>query len=697
MLAREMRCQERPSLSSFEFDSLRNDLREPSHQSVPDTSPPDVSGRIGAGPPGVEVRDHRINTKAVPAKPRHRADIDGLRAVAVLPVILFHLNVPFFAGGFVGVDVFFVISGYLITTILLREMDRGAFSIVSFYERRSRRILPALGVMMMVVLTFCWFIFLSKDLQDLGQSLVAASLFGSNLLFYLKTGYFDAPALSKPLLHTWSLAVEEQFYIVFPILLWIIVRTARGRLVPILWFLTCASFAYSLWGAINRPALAFYLPFTRTWELLIGSLVAVHGTFRWLSPRLSQILAAGALASIVGSVLLLDSQSIFPGPGALPACLGTGLLMAVGEQEPRPMATRVLGFRPLVSVGLISYSLYLWHWPAIVIANYRLMRAPTLVETALLLLLIFVVATASWWFVERPVRERGILASRGRLFLVVGLTMGALVLVGGALHLAGGLPSRLPASVVELEQARTFEPNDRACGSLRSVKFGQLCEIGSQPPAYIIWGDSHARAIRPAAERLAATDPSKTGIVASANGCPPAMGLKRHDHYNACDAYNEEVIDLVRLKDIRTIFLVANWSTYLSPRDFTNGNLRDGLATTLAQLRGRDVYVVAPVPGGKHDVPSTLAKASLYGSEVTALLHTRESYLAQQERIFATFASLRERLPFTILYPHEFLCAETQCPVKRGDAVLYSDQHHLTPAGARLLTPMLAGSIGGRR
>src|SRR6056297_20083 len=336
----------------------------------------------------------------------YRADIDGLRALAVLPVLAFHAGLAPFSGGFVGVDVFFVISGYLIAGLILPRIRAGRFSLLEFYERRARRLLPALFVVMAVSGALAAALFLPAELREFGQSAVAATLFASNVLFSRETGYFETEAALKPLLHTWSLGVEEQFYLLFPLLLMALAARRAGRvaLVPVLAALALASLALAAWAVPRAPAFAFYLLPTRLWELMLGALLAVAPLPALRRRAVREAAAAAGLAAILWAMLRYSEATPFPGPAALLPCLGAALVIHAGASGPTAVS-RALSLGPVVFVGLISYALYLWHWPVLVFAEYAAVRELTTVETGAALALSGVLAALTWRFVERPFRR----------------------------------------------------------------------------------------------------------------------------------------------------------------------------------------------------------------------------------------------------------------------------------------------------
>ncbi len=337
---------------------------------------------------------------------QYRAEIDGLRALAVLPVILFHAGFEWFSGGFLGVDVFFVISGYLITTIIISEMAEGKFSIVNFYERRARRILPALFFVMAACLPFALLWLTPNDLKDFGQSLVAVSTFSSNILFWLESGYFDTAAELKPLLHTWSLAVEEQYYILFPIFLMLTWRLGIKWILILLSVVFLLSLGVAQWGAYNKPSATFFLLPTRGWELLVGVFAAFYLKYNahLKSHILNQTLSLLGFGMIVYSIIIFDETTPFPSLYALIPTIGTGLLILCAV--PKTFIYKLLSLKFIVGIGLISYSAYLWHQPLLAFAKYRLLDNVPVSLMVVICIFSLVLGWFSWRFIERPFRSK---------------------------------------------------------------------------------------------------------------------------------------------------------------------------------------------------------------------------------------------------------------------------------------------------
>ena len=339
--------------------------------------------------------------------PKYRADIDGLRAVAVLPVVFYHFQIAPFTGGFVGVDIFFVISGYLITSLIQHETANGALSLVRFYERRARRILPALFLMMLATTALAGTILFPQDVMNYSRSLIATTLFGSNLYFWSTVEYFDIVAERKPLLHTWSLAVEEQFYLLYPALFWLLRGASQLKLVHVVAAIFLVSLGASIWALRFAPVSDFYLLPFRAWELMLGAMLAL--TPIKSSGRISTALAWSGLALLLFSIFAFSVDTPFPGEYALLPCIGAACVIYAG---PQTIVGRVLSLRPVVFTGLISYSLYLWHWPLLIFARYVVLRDLLLWEKLALILLSGMVATLSWAYVEKPFRTLGKIPSR---------------------------------------------------------------------------------------------------------------------------------------------------------------------------------------------------------------------------------------------------------------------------------------------
>ena len=645
------------------------------------------------------VQDSRADDAPV----GYRPDIDGLRAVAVLAVVLYHADLDAFAGGFVGVDVFFVISGYLITSIVWGQLGRGTFSIGGFYERRIRRIFPALFAVVAATVAAAWYWMMPFDLQSFGVSLAVMAAFASNFHFG-RTGYFDGGAHVKPLLHTWSLAVEEQFYIVFPIVLALLARRVTTTRWVIL-LLALASFAVNVFGVRSSVQLAFYMPWQRAWELLVGSLLALGLVPRISGRRAREALAFVGVVAIAVAVFGFDENTPFPGETALLPVLGAALLIHTGGSGPTLVA-RALGKPAPVFIGLVSYSFYLWHWPIFALARYRLMRELSTVEGLTLAALAYIMAVVSWHFVERPFRHTpGHSAGRGRvrLFVDAVLCIAVAVVIGVYLNVSRGVPERLPEPVrVAAMAAYDESPDSDACHnrSPERVDQDQVCVLGSgSRPSFVLLGDSFADALVPGID-AAARDAGRRGFVITKGGCPPLLEVGPP----ACQAFNLAALGFLgRHPEIDTVVLMARWSGFAEGSRFGEDRpklpLTDALSVTpgpeenrrvlergfersLKALAPRRIVVIAFMPEQPVSPPRAVAMARQLGSGGDEIGVDRATYDQRQAHARALLDRLVQRGLVSVIDLGAALCAADRCPAERDGIVLYRDDNHISMTAA---------------
>lgn len=418
---------------------------------------------------------------------KYRPEIDGLRALAVVPVILSHAGLGVFHGGFVGVDVFFVISGFLITGILLDEQSTGRFSLLGFYERRARRILPALFLVMACCVPLSWWMMLPEELQNFGQSLVATVAFANNVLLTLTSGYWSLASEFKPLLHTWSLGVEEQFYVLFPLMLLALQRVGARVLLGWLLGVALLSLLLAEVGSVRHPTGAFYLLPTRAWELLLGSVAAVALREGWLqgaSPRVQQVGGLLGLVGIVASVCLFGPETPSPSLWLLVPTLGAVAIVLFAR--PGTWSHAVLASRPMVAIGLISYSAYLWHQPLFAFARVASREQPSMGLMLGLCVLSLLLARLSWQWVEQPMRRAGGV-DRKTVFGGALVGSAAFAAVGVYLHLAQGLPQRLNGPGAEHQTGQHVSYNERIHGH-RADAFPSTAKV-----KVLVQGNSYAR------------------------------------------------------------------------------------------------------------------------------------------------------------------------------------------------------------
>ena len=609
----------------------------------------------------------------------YRRDIDGLRALAILPVLLFHTHVPGFSGGFVGVDVFFVISGYLITGIIAREIDAGQFSLVRFYERRARRILPALFAMLVFVLVLASWLYLPGDFEAVPKSAVMALAFLSNLWFFANTGYFAGGAETMPLLHCWSLAVEEQFYIGFPLLLWGIARYAPNWRIGVIAGVTAVSLGWALLKAADTDGFAFYMLPPRAWELFAGALLAVGAVPELRSRALREVLALAGLGLILFAVFTYSSATVFPGLNAIPPVLGAALLL---HSAPGTRVGALLSSPLPVGIGLISYSLYLWHWPLIVFAEYARDEKLAGIWQLGIIAASFLAAWASWRWIERPFRSPQRFGQK-RIFVWSGI--GTAVLGAGALALIplGGWASRFPPEVARFTAAKDdFSPRRAACLSDEIGGARPDCTFGASgaAPAALLWGDSHGVEFAWVLGQEYAAK-GQALIQRTRGSCPPLTGFARAKD-PGCAAFNTDVLDLLaKTPSVATVYLSALWA---------QGEYRDDPASlarldaTIARLRamGKRMVVIGPVPPQRWNVPRRLAHAAAFGQNGEMPGAPAADYV--RDTAWLTRAYPRWQAEGSgVIDPARALIAGDHSRIVIGGNPLYFDSHHVSLAGAR--------------
>ena len=642
---------------------------------------------------------------------KYRAEIDGLRALAVLPVILFHAGFEWFSGGFVGVDVFFVISGYLITTIIISEMAEGKFSIVNFYERRARRILPALFFVMASCLPFAWLWLTPSDLKDFGQSLVAVSTFSSNILFWLESGYFDTAAELKPLLHTWSLAVEEQYYILFPIFLMLTWRLGIKWILILLSIVFFISLGIAQWGAYNSPTAAFFLLPTRGWELLVGVFAAFYLKYNThlKSHSLNQALSLLGFCLIVYSIIAFDETTPFPSLYALVPTIGTGLLILCAV--PKTFIHKLLSLKFIVGIGLVSYSAYLWHQPLLAFARHRLLGDVSDLILIALCITSLVMAWFSWKFVEGPFRNKHTI-TRNKVFL---FSMAGIVIfcsLGLSIHLKNGYGDRVNFTE---ELANSFEsPSLENCFDTpfnhSAEQWGCILGRGEGEINFILFGDSHSLSLKTLIDEKAKQKGIKVFYTGS-SGCLPFIGIhpQRDDQYvNNCNLLNKRIFELAKSTDLDGIIFSARWSYYtLGDYDFNGAQLvsdkEEGpfslqhsvdtfisaLGITIEKFNSIEVpvHLITQPPHQKY-LPESVYFSSFKG------IGSIESLSVKR----ADFDRLNE-IPINAFYEYgnniniynitDLFCDEFVCLIGEKDRSFYYDNDHLSIDGAMKLEEII--------
>lgn len=663
---------------------------------------------------------------------KYRPEIDGLRTIAVLPVILFHAEVAGLHGGFIGVDIFFVISGFLITTILVQDLEAGRHSIWTFYERRARRILPALFTVVLACLPFAWMWMFPEQLRDFGQSVVATALFSSNILFWKEAGYFSSGVDLKPLLHTWSLAIEEQYYIIFPVLLALAWQLGRKALFVMVLAIAVVSLGLAQVMSFTNPDFNFYLLPTRAWELMIGGLGAFW--MLWRKPAASQALAALGALCVLSAFVLFDAGMPHPSVWTLLPVAGTTLILVFAREG--TFVASVLSLRPLVAIGLISYSAYLWHQPLFAFARLRSITDPTPTLMLSLALLSLVLATLTWKFVEEPFRRHKgraprLLPRRRPLLGASAVAIVAVVGIGGTLHVIDGAPWRVPAEAIQYSKiASVMNPVREPCHQkAKSPEQLQLpppavCTSIGKPNALhaVIVGDSHADAFAfPVRESLEKNGWQSTQLTISS--CQPVPGIKKGTQ--DCLSIYKSILEYLAQGDYDLI-IVGERIQSLYGMNFDNGEggrepvgisstkesfdpAELGISGPLTRAEFADAAIkkgildflnlgipvlsVHAIPEAGWQVPYMAAKHALFLDDLKPTITTnRLAYEVSAGRGNSVLDSIDSTSLFHIR-PADHFCTETRCTNAHDGKVYYYDDDHLSLTGAKIIADAVVAQL----
>jgi peptidoglycan/LPS O-acetylase OafA/YrhL len=648
----------------------------------------------------------------------YRPDIDGLRAICILSVVMFHAGFQDWSGGFVGVDIFFVISGFLITSLIDRQISLGQFTLSSFYERRVRRLLAATIPVVVFATLFAAAFYTRENFVTYCKGLVAFVLYSSNWFFLSQTGYFAAAAETTPLLHTWSLGVEEQFYLVFPTLLLVLLRFPRSRAMWVIAVLALLSLAYAQLeisrGLTDR---AFFGSVSRAWELLAGALLAlapavIAGTARFALP-----MRVVGFAMIAASVFLYRSDTPFPGlAGLLP--VGGALLLIAACPDSRDPTWRLLTASPMVYLGKISYSLYLWHWPvlgAVRTLSFELNDAHIVMAVGISIGL----AALSHHFVEQPVRARRRLP-RGR---DMGLLLATTSVLGLAIGSAGwhmGTWSTAFASQADAVAARATDHKEipGECFETQTIAHaGTFCRFGKTAQHKIdllLWGDSHSFVLLPAFRKYVESR-NLSLAYAGRGGCPPLVDTGRSRRTrNAvaarlCPEFNAAVRTFIQDHDIPVVVVTAWWSLYANNLHGGLVNLKaesgreaggdstfeDALGRTLRALQGRAVVVIEQVPVYKTDLPNAYVVLARLGRSIETLGADPTKHRRQQRSTADALDKAESTGRMLRIDPASALCDPDRCRLTAGGNLLYSDSNHLSVDGSLFLYPLIERKLDG--
>jgi peptidoglycan/LPS O-acetylase OafA/YrhL len=641
----------------------------------------------------------------------YRPDIDGLRAICIVSVVMFHAGFSDWSGGFVGVDIFFVISGFLITSLIIRQMQEGRFSLTGFYERRVRRLLAATIPVLIFTTLFAVAFYTSGNLVTYCKSLLAFATYTANWFFLSETGYFGTPPEVNPLLHSWSLAIEEQFYLVFPALLLVLVRFPRA-MVPCVAALAVLSFGYSQLeisrGLLDR---AFYSSFSRFWELLAGALLAL---VPWVIDKTKAIafpLRLAGLVLVIAPVFLYGHSTPFPGLAALLPVSGA-LLIIAASPDSRDPAWRLLTAAPVVYVGRISYSLYLWHWPMFGAVRTLAFNANDF-HMGIAIVLSVALAALSYHWIEQPIRTRRILpGGRHMAGMLASASAAALVFAVVGWN-AGGWPDRFGHDVErKAAHAATRFYLPAACyerdDTVRTER--EFCTYGAAKNGKIdllLWGDSHASAIFTAFSTYA-DERGLSLAFAGRGGCPPLLDAWRSNDavLQQCRQFNDSVRAFIREKNIPAVALAARWSEYSdghqaildqehsrTDRATTRKVFETALTRTLYELKQRTVVFVEQVPQHKAKVPNAYLVLSRLGGSLDSIAIDSLAHEKRQRYMSSFLDRIASGRSIGRLDPAKPLCSRKHCLVEADGKLLYSDHNHINRDGSLFIYPFVRSKL----
>jgi len=647
----------------------------------------------------------------------YRPEIDGLRALAVLPVILFHADFYYFSGGYVGVDVFFVISGYLITSIIISDLERNNFSLLDFYERRARRLLPALFLVMLFSLALSLLVLTAKDLQNFGKSLIAVSTFSSNILFWLESGYFDIASELKPLIHTWSLAVEEQYYIIFPLFLLYTWHLGLKKILSILFLVFIISLALAIWGSSNLPSANFFLLPFRVWELLLGVFAAIYLKYQGFSQYQSfnQFISTIGFGMIIYSIFFFDEYTPFPSLYTLIPTIGTSLIIIFTTKN--TLINRILSSRLLVGIGLISYSAYLWHQPFLAFARHASLSELSNFIIILLCISSLLAAWMSYHLVEKPFRDKSKIGRNSIFILSIAFMIG-FSFMGFLLYKKVEDTKTIQLSDVLIEKPIKFkgifhEGRDCSFPALKDDQdFCQIFGTNKNADKILLIGDSHARVLSEIFYNNQSHFSSLIDLTSS--GCPFIMetNIFIGRKLNCSKEYQDSRKRVLKMNSDAVVVYQSRLPLYLYGDGFYNGKsdgreIRENIIATsqlgldktenqksfLENLKktlsfiaenNTHLYLILPSFSNGWDPIKKLEKMAKLNYSIYVAkdyfdipLSVVNERISQISNIFLEIESEYENI--TLVDPNQYLCSKNSCnPISNQNKLLFTDPDHLS-------------------
>lgn len=644
----------------------------------------------------------------------YRREVDGLRAIAICGVILYHNLPDVVTGGFLGVDIFFVISGFLISSIIYKEVDQGIFNLANFWERRIRRIYPVLLSLIIITLILTYFIYLPIDFQSVGRSVVSLSLAASNVYFWLKTDYFGPTAESNPLLHTWSLSVEVQFYFLFPFLILGVKKLGQKYLMVTLFTLLSISMLLHIFAKSDEFATAFFLLPHRAWELLIGCLLATNligNSCRSVNRFFLEGLTAIGLLLILSSFFFLQGSRNYPLTTNLIPCVGTALII-LSNTGRLTLLGKTFTLKPISYIGKISYSLYIWHWMFLVLGKYESLNTLQYFEKLEVLTIAVIVSTISYHFLEQPFRRKILIQSQYSLFIFLAASLVLLFSIGITINAKKGVPSRLNESILKKYQ-EAFEVKPVGCTFQNLNDNLSVCSKTAieKEPDIILWGDSHAGSIAPVFDDLA----TKNNVTVWRYACYPVLGVYRADKEDglnsssSCANINNRFIKYLEGHRIRNIVLASFWTQFTNGNEvpikgngqssayYSDSSIRSNSRREAQEVFKRNfentidvltkmnihVYIFKQVPQHLNWIPNQLIKFEKNGWSLDLLGRPLKEHTERQSFVNSVFENISARNNnVTILDATNLLCQPNSfCKGSAEGHSLYRDYNHLSLYG----------------
>jgi len=632
---------------------------------------------------------------------KYRPEIDGLRALAVIPVILYHAGFGLFGGGYVGVDVFFVISGYLITTIISVELASGKFSLIQFYERRARRILPPLFLVIFVSMLFAWAWLLPNAMKVFSESLIAVTTFTSNIFFYKQSGYFDSANELKPLLHTWSLAVEEQYYLLFPVFLMFTWKLGRRWVIRFLVIVFVISLVLMQWGSKNHPEFTFYMLPARGWELLMGAFIAFYYENHsnvYGNNGVKQLGSSIGLLMIASCIFLYNDQTPFPSLYTIIPTLGAALIIIFAT--PDTAVGKLLRSKTLVSLGLVSYSAYLWHQPIFAFARERGFDEPNIDLMSILVLLSFIFAYLTWKYVESPIR-RVHHTNRNGIFVLGALCSALTIFFGLAGHVTEGFMTRFSAApriltknIGDMHWRDYIRDGKCHLQDSNLLEHDETCIEGKRP-LLALWGDSHASSLYPGIKKL--QNDSHFGVMQLTEaGCGPILNLNKLIFRKNCNEVN--LINLKKITDESPDILILHGAWKNKDYPLTNEELKDKLDFTIKQIKMRlpltNIIILGPVPVWKVSPQMDSLRFWFFDNTNSNVPKRLNAKLLLDVEITLKEVALKNSIQY--ISSIDALCNEDGCITRTGDNetdFIAMDSAHLSNVGAEYLVYKIRNKI----